>query len=141
MPAKSCVAESPTLIWRQFLRPELLVALLLLLYAHDHVQDIQRIEHDLEILIRQQLNEEVKEPLRIGKHVFSISFYSILHIVENFIDRLRSNSPIVLRVHHPLDLFSGDQLAGARELLLGAPVFIEIVVVDVGGGSRCRSSR
>lgn len=96
----------------QLLRPpqHYVVALSLLLHGDDHVEHVERVQHDLEVLIVQHLNEEVKEPLRVQHHVQRVNFDALLHVVQDLIDGHRAYSPVVLRIHKLRDLLSRDDL-------------------------------
>ena len=50
--AQGGIAQAPALPRLQLLPHDLLVALALLRHADDHDQHVQRIEHDLEVLVR-----------------------------------------------------------------------------------------
>ena len=136
--AEDGVAKAPAFVLRQLLLQEPFVPLSLLGHPDQDVQYVERVEDDLEVLVGQQLEKEVEKPLGADHHVLRIALSSLLDVVEHLVDSLRANPPIVLGVHHPLDLLGGDELLLGRSLaclslLLALLVHLEVVVVDVCG--------
>lgn len=111
---KNCVTETPILSLLKLLVDDFLEALPLLWHPHYHVKDIERIENNLEVLISEQLNKEVKEPLRVHHHVLWVALNTITYIPQDFIDGLCTDPPVVLCIHHPLDLLHRDKLTARQ---------------------------
>lgn len=109
MPSQSCIAETPSLIRWHLILHHLHISLALLWHAKYHVEDVQRIEHDLEVLICEQLQKEIYQLLGVAHHILWVSLNSILHIMQYLIDGLGPHSPIVLCVHHSLYLVRSNQ--------------------------------
>lgn len=111
MPSQNSIAEAPTLVGRHLILHYLHIAIALLRHTQYHVQDVQRIQHNLKVLIREELQKEIDQGLRLAHHVLWVSLNPICYIMQDLIDCLRPNSPIVLGVHHSLNLIRGQQLS------------------------------
>ena len=109
MPSQNCIAETPPLIRWQLTLHYLHISLSLLRHAKYHVQDVQRIQHNLEVLISKQLQKEIHQLLRLAHHILWVSLNSILDIMQYLINGLGPHSPIVLRVHHSLYLLRSNK--------------------------------
>lgn len=104
----------------------------MLRHTEYHIQYIEGIEYDLEILVCQQLKEEVDQLLRLNQYVLRVSFNTIFDVMKHLIDSLGPHSPIVLGVHHPLDLVRGNELALFRwSIFLAWFDCISIIVVYI----------
>jgi hypothetical protein len=111
VPSQNSIAEAPTLVGRHLILHYLHIAIALLRHTQYHVQDVQRIQHNLKVLIREELQKEIDQGLRLAHHVLWVSLNPICYIMQDLIDCLRPNSPIVLGVHHSLNLIRGQQLS------------------------------
>jgi hypothetical protein len=105
------------------------MAFKLLFHADNHVENIESIEYDFEVLICEELDEEVEKSFTVNKDVDRIRINTVMNIMEQLINSFGSNSPIVLSVHNSLYFISSDEFV----IRIGFPLFIdiEIVIMDV----------
>jgi len=110
VPSEDGVAEAPLLVLGDLLFHDFVVPFPLLLHPNDHIQNVQSVEHDFEVLVREQLNEEVQEALWVDHHVVLVSFDPVLDVVKELVNRFGPHAPVVLGIHHPLDLVRRNEL-------------------------------
>ena len=103
------IAEAPVLVLSDFVVQDFGVALALLRHTQDHVQDVERVQNDLEVLISEELEKELHQLLRLKHDVLRVTFYAIMNVMQHFVDGLGPDSPVVLCVHYSLYLVCGDQ--------------------------------
>jgi len=63
-------------------------------------------------LIGQQLGKEIKKLFTLLHDVIRVVLYSIFYVSEHFVDGFGAHSPVILCIHHSINLICSDKFAG-----------------------------